>query len=230
MPEDTQDSLGRAEKINLRALYDATVAAELPEIEFVVLGGPTAAGGSLVGGSLINNDTRSMEILDEWPWSPDITLVVEEGGCIVGRGGEGGGSSSLPGSNGETALYVRYNIDLINRGIIGGGGGGGAGDTDGFYIVGGGGGAGRQPGLGGIAFSGSGFNASITSTQFIPGTGGEYSEAFDLIAGGNGGTLGVAGGGGFNQGEPGGDAGNAIDGDTYVTYLVEGDIRGPRVN
>jgi hypothetical protein len=156
-----------------------------------------------------------------WPASVTIDLVVN--GFISGRGG----SSQ---QDGGTALYTRYAIDVTNNSrIAGGGGGGGRGrsvnvgtpDDPSFYHAAGGGGAGYQPG--------AGVEASEPGTKEAGGAG--VIAAFFVSTGGSGGGPGL-------DGLPGnhptltapGDAGTAVDGESFVTYSVEGSIVGPRVN
>jgi hypothetical protein len=240
VPENTEDSLGRAEMINLRDLYDATVGVEVPNIEVVILGGPNITAGTLIGGSIENSDPASFEIPDDWPWSPSIKVIVEEGGAIVGRGGKGGSTSGGNGSPGQTGLLCRYNIEMINLGIIAGGGGGGGGVTSpsSGLSVDGGGGAGREPGFyGSHPVPRTPFGASsgrIEPGWFRPGTGGFASNFDGEVYGGWGGDLGEDGFDGFSTDGGteglGGAAGVAVDGDSYITWLFEGEIYGARVN
>jgi hypothetical protein len=228
IPEDTVNpSTGIPQKINLRELYDSTVGTEVPEIEVIVLGGTGLFGGTLVGGSSTSTAAVSLEILDEWDWDPEIRLIIEPGGAVVGQGGSGSGRDPISGAGfpGRTALYVRYNIDVINRGIIGGGGGGGGAAWSGPDTAGGGGGSGRV--------AGSGSDGGTAGSLFMGGFGG-YKDAFGgELYGGAGGWLGEDGEDGyadFGSISLGGLAGAAVDGDSYVTWVVEGDIYGARIN
>ena len=92
-----------------------------------------------------------------------ITLVVEPGGVIVGKGGTGGtGAPSAscgcetgqPGGTGGAALRLEHSTLILNYGILGGGGGGGGGGgvlcpEGGTNSSGGGGGGGAGFGDGG---------------------------------------------------------------------------------
>lgn len=174
--------------------------------------------------------------LGTWPSGVNIHLIVR--GRIQGKGGKGGngslGLAATPGLPGGVAVYTRVPIIMENDpdGEIwgGGGGGGGAGASSPGAPggSGGGGGAGYDPGLGG-ATGGVGTAGSPGTTEAAgpAGTGG-------FPMGGNGGgpgQAGSAGGGGFGgAGGAGGAAGAAIDGHSYVTYVEDGDLRGPQIN
>lgn len=190
----------------------------------------------------------------------DTILFVNNGYIIGkgGNGGDGGGNTSnlpgLPGSNGGHAIYIRFPITLSNNGIIGGGGGGGGGGgswyqgSPTYYTTvcgaGGGGGAGCTNSIGGNGGGGSHLGGRPPSTNGAPGTNlnggvGGTGWVFDQYAGngGNGGNLGINGGNGSSGwrsttavGGAGGLAGNAIDGNSYVTWNVNGDIRGNKIN
>ena len=148
------------------------------------------------------------------------TLSLENNGRIQGRGGDG--SPTNVGGDGGTALLVEQAIAVDNPGEIWGGGGGGGARTD-FsgpepIFWGGGGGAGDLPGVA----------QTIIDDYFYPGTDGTTE------AGGAGGSgLSETGGSGGAPGDPGGtrtfaggDAGNAVDGDSFITWVATGDRRG----
>lgn len=253
-PEDTTDGSGNVDQIDLRALYDSVVATEVPNITFIVAGGPGSTGGTVAGAGA--GQSWSVNVPNNWPWSPAIKLRVESGGVVAGRAGSGGKGADVsgdadgaPGGNGQTGLMVRYAIELDNDGIIGGGGGGGGGSACNQNSVvrggGGGGGAGRvagQRGPGGSEPSGYDFYVytEATSGALLTGGKGGYTDnesngSTNIFQGGDGGNLGQPGqpgqtvNGGASpggNGGAGGAAGNAIDGDSYITYINAGDIRG----
>lgn len=164
---------------------------------------------------------------------------------IIGGGGGGGA-----GGGGATALYDSAGTTLIQC-ASGGGGGAGGGVVDGN--------PGGDGGFNSCSTSDSGSNGSTgTNENGGAGGGGGYYEFFDdetdqLIvtdggSGGAGGDLGQSGSNGQNGSASGGDTdvdpnpnisgsggagggpGNAVNGDSYVTFATQGDIRGPRVN
>ncbi len=174
-----------------------------------------------------------------------VILNLQLNGTIDGAGGKGGKGRSessgyispTVGQKGGTALYTRVFINLI-FGILaklrsGGGGGGGSATGDGNDLVGGGGGggAGTIPGPGGPSGTGtqtaSPGQPGTAETGGIGGPSWTKNVPFALAGldpnyrGGKGGDIGQAGSKGANQfshtGANGGDAGEAIDGASYVT-------------
>lgn len=211
---------------NLRAEYDRiyTPPEEGGELTVIV------ESGVRVGSSSFSS-AESFR-LGDWPSGFQITLI--NNGYIVGRGGSGGpGLFSGDGSPGATALYTRHPLTIKNYGIIGGGGGGGGGGVrSGQNAIwgGGGGGAGHLPGS-------SGPSANVSpSTQAGLLEGGKGGAGHDIY-GGNGGGLGQPGGQGKSINvfgvvsyRPGGAAGAAVDGESFITWEELGDVRGPRIN
>lgn len=195
--------------VNLRELYDEIYSApsSYDVITFIVETAVVLGVTTFVG---------------DWPEGPALRLI--NNGVIVGNGGVGGsglgdpGSQTASGGDGGTGLHTRYPITIENNGIIGGGGGGGGGDGASSPVGGGGGGAGRFGGQGGQGAPG--FRGDTGELE----TGGAGAQAA-----GNGGDLGEDGENGSAL-RLGGAAGAAIDGDSFVTFTTEGDIRGPRVN
>lgn len=150
------------------------------------------------------------------------TLNLINNGYIVGAGGQGGGNgvegNEAEGFPGGDALRVSGYTTIENYGIIGGGGGGGAGgDGNGANRPNGGGGAGDTPGPAGVG-----------------GTGGTTPQPGTLLTGGvgrfgaTGGALGQAGTN-YGVGGIGGAPGYAITGISNVTYIIQGDVRGPTI-
>lgn len=113
------------------------------------------------------------------------------------RGGAGGGTGQ-DGKDGCTALVVRAPCSVQNDGVIYGGGGGGGGDA--ASVFNGRGGMGGA--LWGFAY------ASVNNSDARMGTNG--ADGFSLT-GGHG---------------RGGKAGYYIDGDSYVTWIKKGTVKG----
>jgi len=217
-PENTVDQdTGDVKQINLREYYDQTIATEIPNIFFVVAGGPLPAGGANVGAN--TGQLYSLFLPNDWPWSPNIEVRIEEGGVVAGRGGQGGqgvlitftggGGGTLdqnpqPGEVGQTAFEIAYPVTINNLGIIGGGGGGGGGSfaqtNSGFDGGSGGGGAGLLAGpRGPDQPPDSGRYAQIDATAGTLLTGGAGGYLKNTVSGatnfsgGRGGDLGLPG-------------------------------------
>jgi hypothetical protein len=169
-------------------------------------------------------------------WPSGVTVFIYNSGRIQGAGGKGGRGvlpiAIDPGDPGGLAFYTRKAVtfDNTNGLIYGGGGGGGAGGSGkaGKYPGGGGGGAGFFAGLGGVAnYPELNGKPGILDAGGAGGPAGSSQSG----AGGNGGAPAQPGQpGGYINGAAGGAAGGAIDGNSYVTFTGEGDIRGTRVN
>lgn len=186
-------------------------------------------------GILIGSDSVDNPAFEVGTFNGGVTVNLFVNGRIQGKGGAGSGANNKtplePGEGGGTALYTRQAINLENTEIWGGGGGGGgAVGIAGFnsYRNGGGGGAGTQPGAGGVPTS-----AASLKRPGDPGTSEAGGAQSFSPTGGNGGGPGLAGQnstGGSIQNSNGGAAGAAVDGTSFVTYNVTGDIRGGQVN
>jgi len=171
------------------------------------------------------------------------TLTIQVDGYVIGRGGDGGNTSSdSPGDAGNTALRVAQSCTITGSGYIAGGGGGGGG----CYLSGskdtsyGGGGGGAGGGVGGSPSGGSGGtvgSAGGDSSLFNGGNGGGAGGSgglgdFGGAGGGGGGRIvpgtggarvsladGTGSGAGGSAGDPGGDAYKA---DTYNDMAIGG--------
>lgn len=173
-------------------------------------------------------------------------LTILNYGSIVGAGGAGGVGvegdafplGTAPGAGG-TALCVSSPVAIKNIGCILGGGGGGSGggcrrtgtSKSGFCRWGGNGGGGGQGQCGGLgAAGGCGLRNSTYCSLYdgVSGAAGSYAApgAGGVSAcnycGGNGGTWGSSGSTGCFAYYPFGGAGNAVCGDTCVTWLETG--------
>lgn len=182
-------------------------------------------------------------------WPPGVTLLLVNNGVIAGRGGDGGntaspGVSATNGEDGGHGIFANYSLIIDNQSVIaGGGGGGGAGGAvlitrDGSNIgfaFGGGGGAGAPFGVGGTVDGQS-------STGLLGGLGGNGQIGMPTGNGGKGGDLGQNGingsassgfvdNGSNTQGTPipfsiEGSAGDAIHGNSLITWVNTGTIYG----
>lgn len=212
---------------NMRTLFDAlfpTPDASTDAvfiIESGVIAGSTTTSASLSTGS--------------WPAGATITLQLDSGGYLVGKGGDGAGTSSGAATDGGLGLILNHDLTLINNGIVAGGGSG-AGRSSSTSSgstanAAGGGGAGSNVGIAGALTSYSGpselppiINQAVNGTLETGGTGGR-SIGNVVAIGGNGGDLGQAGTNGNTTNA--GAAGDAIDKNGYtLTQTVAGDIRG----
>jgi len=227
--------------INLRAEYDKSYPA--PEsgstVRFVI-------EADVVIGSL----STSTYALSAGTWPAGVSVILENKGYIVGRGGAGGYGDrdwSGQGQKGGNALYTRWPITLTNAGIIstGGGGGGAGGYLPSDYSNragggGGGGGAGYVYAPGGGSDNG---NPGQYGSLLYGGAGGDGKKLDDTDrtgVGGRGGSLnqtGARGGRSYNDdgkdydGAYGGPPGDyAVNGNSYITWTALGDVRGARVN
>ncbi|PIO08639.1 hypothetical protein COU59_00850 [Candidatus Pacearchaeota archaeon CG10_big_fil_rev_8_21_14_0_10_34_12] len=203
----------------------------------------TINSGVVVGSSSISEPSLTTGVL---PSGSRITLI--NNGYILGKGGEGGGypggkTSGNPGSDGGPALQINTSTSIQNNGIIGGGGGGGGAGGSGncgecYDDPGGsgGGGAGYNIGEGGhMPSPNEGTYPGENGTLFNGGAGGEVTyigsaEYLTAGDGGAGGNLGLNGNAGENgdafPGGAGGKAGKAVIGDSLVSWMTQGDIRG----
>ena len=209
----------------------------------IVSSNSTATPGLTVNGSfpngveLINNGT--------------IAGMGGAGGNGAYRTGSypGALTSATVGGNGGTALAVSVALTLDNIGTIAGGGGGGGGAAAVYvddyaagtiYWGGGGGGGGRtgatnsSGGLGGVpsgAANNYPGNNGGAGTSSAAGAGGinptPYGDSNTGVTGGNGGGWGSSGQNGAQPGDSlgaavGGSAGNAITGNSNITYISTG--------
>jgi len=211
--------------LNIRDQYNLLFPAPSSSTQVKVIVEP----GVIIGATTIANfalDTGN------WPTGATITLQLDIGAYIVGKGGDGAdigpaNGSGIDGGDGGGAMVLNHPMTLVNNGIIGGGGGGGG--STGVLVAGqgiviggggGGGGAGYDVGLGGAGIGQNG-------TTETGGTGGAIANP--AIYGGSGGDLGQDGTVGVSSLPVGakGLAGAAIDKNGYtLTQTVTGDIRG----
>lgn len=228
--------------VNLRERFDELyLPPELYDvITFIIPSGVT------IGSQISTTDENHEPAVDVGDWPEGVVPRLVVNGRIQGIGGRGGYGGNLvdpaerPGRAGGPALYTRAPIVVENNGGIFGGGGGGAGadaSLNEHDFSGGGGGAGYLGGEGGVgiyhvgglsfvgAFGGPGTKDAGgeggAANSFPPGT----APVFTSGAGGGPGLPGESSGP-----NPGGAAGVAVDGDSFITWAPAGDIRGAQIN
>ena len=241
-------TLAAGTDVNLRS---AAITAGWP--------GSGAVQATIAPGTTIqSSSTGSYALTINGSWPAGVTLInngtIEGRG---GNGGPGGNSYADPapqngttGGAGGTALLVSVPVTINNAsGVIAGGGGGGGGGGGQLSPArsrsgggGGGGGigvsSGGTGGLASVAPSGSTAGApggAGTLTTF--GSGGLGGATASIFRGGNGGpggsygSAGVAasGGSGAATNASGGAAGNALSGNSFITFPSLGTIYGARV-
>jgi hypothetical protein len=217
--------------VNLRDMHDSIypevtvddVSASPPVTLTVVINDNVIVGSTNTGNpAFIVGDSS------DWPVGFQITLQIN--GRIQGRGGEGAGEEGgfSNGQDGGAALHARFPVDVeygANAEIWGGGGGGSASDYVGGIEYGGGGGAGQLPGAGGTSEDGNG----APGTTEAGGLGADPDASYG--DGGGPGQDGQPGGTSFGSPEPGGSAGAAVDGISFVTVTSgSADVRGATIN
>jgi hypothetical protein len=226
--------------INLRTLHDTHYTAPVGDevIEFIVqpgirVGSTSTGVAAAVTGAWPAMTTKPLLKFAEPP-------LAAPKGRIQGKGGAGGaGASSFstgsPGSSGGPAFKadVLFSIDNEFGEIFGGGGGGGGGGGNAVVAWGGGGGGGGAGvnggagGNGGFGLSGSGGPGGAGTAD--GGGGGGPAATGGAGAGGAGGGPGLAGASGQTvdlAGGSGGGAGNAVEGNSNITWVNFGDRRG----
>ena len=235
-------------------VFSATLSIQVTTTNFDASSAATAAGwdgvspvsltitvstGAVVGS---NSAASPAMTIDAFPTGSSITLI--NNGTVVGAGGQGGqfvyANNAQSGGSGGTALKILTTTKITNNGIIGGGGGGGAGGSRCYGGPGGGGGgAGYVVAAGGVGqadYGSTGTNGAAGNTS----TGGAAGVSYGLsMQPGVGGGLGAAGGNSGNNApcqagsywwiQLGGTAGNAVDGNSYVTWTALGTVYGSKI-
>lgn len=162
---------------------------------------------------VIIGSTNYTAALDIGSWPAGVTINIDGTGRIEGRGADGAFNTALDGGD---ALLTTYAIDIIGDVEIWSGGGGGGQELVSGTPVAGLPGGGQLPGID----LNSGFSA--TTEAGAKNTSG--------IGPGDGGDPGQDGGASKNSFNPGGLAGNAINGVSFVTITGSPDVRGYQVN
>lgn len=229
------------QNINLRTIYNGL---------FPSPSASTQAKFIIEAGVIIGSTSTSTEALNtgSWPAGATITLQLNSGAFVVGKGGDGDTIGGGGGEAGGDAIHLAYDLTLVNNGVIGGGGGGGGygqsfasfaptGDVDAT----GAGGAGNDVGEYAFGTNYGGSGTVLLERYPVDGTlenGGLGSllrvndGGLVTAQGGNGGNLGASGtsGNGIDNQSTGGAAGAAIDKNGYtLTKTVAGDIRGSEI-
>lgn len=152
---------------------------------------------------------------------------------IIGMGGKGGNYGAA-GSPGGTAIVVSSAVSITNNGTIAGGGGGGGSSsifgwcgTD-LTTCGGGGASGLTQSSSGTGGNWGGYNSSL-SGSFYSVPGGAYQAGACGVSGPLSGAGGAWGSSGNSAGYAGGAAGNAVSGNSLVTWNSIGTRYGPLI-
>lgn len=198
---------------------------------YIALAGDWAAGSNLkiivpAFVEIVNHPAYNSVLYFDAKWG-SRTIIIENYGRIIGRGGNGG-SEGAWGKDGMTGIIRESgNVIVRNYGVIAGGGGGGGGNRLGDSA---GGGGGRPYGTGGW---GSYWGWAGNGTTDSPGAGGGNNlanpGAGQTRYGGNGGDWGKPGGNGIDFGSAttgGGAPGKASIG--TITWEVLGSVYGVR--
>jgi hypothetical protein len=187
---------------NLRAAHDSIYddAESGDEVICVI-------SANVIVGSKKNTDFAF--IVGDWPEGVIVKITIL--GRMQGRGGESGliGLQDNRKKNGGPTFYTRHPVIIDNtNGQIWSGGGAG---SDSFS----GAGAGYPPGTGANPPQNATTEAGGVAISSSFGDGGGPGEDGERASG-------------FTV--PEGDAGIAIDGESFITWIDEGDIRGRRIN
>lgn len=228
--------------VNLRDIHDAIFPP--PTDEDVAGSDPVTITFIVASGVTVGSTTPTVPAIDVdfWVLGMSVSLIVR--GRVQGAGGKGRSANKDDpefddgSQHGGVAIFARRPLKLDFEGgngeVWGGGGGGQAviGFFSAEFSLGGGGAAGTVPGSGGSSL-GADTPAQAGTTE-AGGAGATKSSAH----GGAGGNPGLDGGFGTNAPLEGvlgvdvpGEAGAAIDGVSFVTFINgTGDIRGAQVN
>jgi hypothetical protein len=201
---------------------------------------------TIASGVVIGSTSTSTPAFDTGAFPTGSSLRITNNGTIVGAGGNGGGLTwdtvccdyygspynvehLWPGAAGGIAIRAQFAVSFTNNGAIwGGGGGGGYGCyLKGFaYHAAGGGGAGQVAGPGGVDTGGTYGGNGNPGTLTTGGTGTvDQSGGVVICTGPSGGNPGLAGSAGASTSA--GAAGSAVNGNSFITWVAAGDLRGP---
>lgn len=233
--------------------YDPASLTAGSIVEFIITSGILVSGSTTSTYALTNPNTWPSGVFVRLVIESGAIGVVGRGGN--GGNGADANNVSLDGENGQNGgrgMLIQYPIDIENYAVIasgGGGGGGGAVGKDGLLKGGGGGGGGGAPyGTGGLFGNNldvygntqtvptSGATATTANTTQNGGLGGRESKSGDFGQGGFGGNGGAFGQNGTNAfgvagvdfgiDGTGGTAGDAIHGNSFITWTATGTIYG----
>jgi hypothetical protein len=230
--------------LNLRTVHDSifSVPTGVETVTFILVDGFTI-GSTSTGAAAIRTG--------DWPVGVSLNFISHS--LVQGRGGDGGSGSGSNGNVGGDAFLAEFAITIDNTdGEIWSGGGGGAAGAERFFLsglglpltFGGGGGAagagtlGGNGGAGGAGNSGGSGSNGSAGTSLSGGAGGSGENSGTGTVGGDGGagggpglpgSSGSSGSGGVGDSVPpgaGGAAGAYITGNSFVTWIALGDVRG----
>ena len=150
---------------------------------------------------------------------PDVTLIVNSGVVVAGRGGLG--TRNAIGAPGGPAIKTTGALKIINNGIIGGGGGSGGGYYSPSYGY-----SGNGAGLPILAIAGTGATGTqaTQANSTVGGNGASGSRGAGGVGGspGSPGSTGQGGGGGGGLGAAGGSSSPNGSGTTFTDPGGEG--------
>lgn len=217
---------------NLRTLAVNAGWNQTSPVQATINSGVVISGGSLI---------YPAALVVDGSWPNGVELV--NNGTIMGIGGNGGNggnggfSGATNGSAGATGgrgLLVSSALTLNNIGTISGGGGGGGGGGADPFSSGSGGGGGRSSNIN--SSGGAGGTVGAVGNSGGAGTYANYGLGGAAVAGGGAGgrggargSSGVAGNSSMTSGGAGGGAGQAINGNSNITYISTGTRTGPIV-
>jgi hypothetical protein len=152
----------------------------------------------IVTGDIGSNSTATPALLFSGSY-PDVTLTINAGVYVCGRGGLGGAVGQA-GQVGGNAIQTTGKIKIDNKGVIGAGGGGGAGNWTNSYSASGVTYGGDGAGLPVLVPRTGAATPSATKTNGGTGTRGYSSGGGGYVNGGVGGAPGSVGGTGPSGG------------------------------
>lgn len=175
-----------------------------------------------------------------------LSVTINAGVYVVGRGGTGGGwpgagGNGQGGFSGGTALSVSTSVTITNSGVVGGGGGGGGSGSNDCCSRWSGGGGGGGFGSGGVGATSAGYPSGTAGSVSNGGNGGARlggspagggpgangaNAFYNYGVGGGGGGIGGNGGSGTpdygSYKPPGGSSGSCTSGNAYITWAATG--------
>lgn len=151
----------------------------------------------IVTGDIGSNSTATPALLFSGSY-PDVTLTINAGVYVCGRGGVGGAANQA-GQVGGTAIQTTGKLKIDNKGVIGGGGGGGGGYWTNSYSESNVSYGGDGAGLPVLPLRSGAIGPGSSKTNGGQGTRG-YSSASGYVSGGVGGVPGSTGGTGPSGG------------------------------
>lgn len=169
---------------NAAPTFTATISSNQQEMNLATWAtgqgwnGTDFAEITIAAGVYVWSDDTAVPAMTTGNFPNGLTLIVN--GYIIGKGGEGGFSGSIPAQSGGPALSLGCDTAIFGgaNGYIAGGGGGGGGGEDADDDAGAGGGAGggdgggSDGGLGGLPGQEGSDGVLIGTRDTPPGSGG----------------------------------------------------------